>query len=516
MPLDPTSAAADGHVARDQGGHDPAPLAADWAWAAGLGPMPPTLAPQAPLPAPVTTRAGDLATTGSTLPEPGLPNAGGPDAAATAPNSTGHAGATIPTGAERSDEGPASAQSFKADAARQTLAGMPPQASLPPPIAEMPRNGAAAPAVAGMVSAATDTAASAATAAIAGALPSAPPLPGDAQGGRIGTGPAADPFATMRDQSGSTHATRLGSGMEDTDAGFTAASLTEAASPPIRPGDGGPGDGRPVAGRPGDGGWGDGDPGNGQTGNGQLGSGQLGSGQLGSGIADIDQRANGDAGGMAAGDGMGTIAGGQPAPTISGPTTTGPGSTAATGAVPAEPPLADQIRPALVRLEAGADGTQRVTIRLRPVELGQVEIRIQHEANARTQVHVLVERPETLALLRRDQAALEQALDQAGITAESRAVLLELTPADTRPVQAATAASPGGAPPSPDAQAAQARSTEAGLTGRGHQGAEDDDAGAYQPPPHGSGRERTGAGPIETATDPRRPGWRRVGLDITA
>jgi hypothetical protein len=55
-------------------------------------------------------------------------------------------------------------------------------------------------------------------------------------------------------------------------------------------------------------------------------------------------------------------------------------------------------------------------VALEPPELGRVEVRIARGADGDT-VRILAERPETLALLQRDQRELGRALDQAGVQA---------------------------------------------------------------------------------------------------
>ncbi len=91
----------------------------------------------------------------------------------------------------------------------------------------------------------------------------------------------------------------------------------------------------------------------------------------------------------------------------------------------ASPSLYPQISPALVSLAAGSAGTQRLTLRLDPVELGLVEIRIERIPNAPPEVSITANRPETLLLLQRDHHQLQKALDQAGIPAEGRLVTFQ-------------------------------------------------------------------------------------------
>ncbi len=205
--------------------------------------------------------------------------------------------------------------------------------------------------------------------------------------------------------------------------------------------------------------------------------------------------------------------GGEPAPSAAPPTQASPtqAPAAASSTEPASAPdapapsrLAEQIAPAIIRLDSAPGGTQRLTIRLDPVELGQLEIRIERSDDSATKVQVLVERPETLALLRRDQPALERALDQAGMAADQRDVILQLAPAEFRPTP-----EPRSTPqPSPDFMAQT-----------GNQGGNNpagDDPGRTPRQPAGRGHPGgTGADPgIEPGRRP--PVGRRMGLDITA
>ena len=111
------------------------------------------------------------------------------------------------------------------------------------------------------------------------------------------------------------------------------------------------------------------------------------------------------------------------------------------GSMPA--PIYPQIAPALVSLAGGSAATQRLTVRLDPVELGLVEIRIERTENAPPEVSITADRPETLLLLQRDHRQLQKALDQAGIPAEGRLVTFQ-----------SGAVHPGGMGSNPDGQTA--------------------------------------------------------------
>jgi hypothetical protein len=101
-----------------------------------------------------------------------------------------------------------------------------------------------------------------------------------------------------------------------------------------------------------------------------------------------------------------------------------PAPAPATPSPPASP--ANQVAPALMSLATSASGTQSLTLRLEPNDLGTVQVRIDRPIDAPAHVDVSVSRPETLTLLLRDQAQLQHTLDQAGVPAEGRTLSLHL------------------------------------------------------------------------------------------
>jgi len=85
---------------------------------------------------------------------------------------------------------------------------------------------------------------------------------------------------------------------------------------------------------------------------------------------------------------------------------------------PHSSPPVRQLAPVVVSV-AIAGGTARLSVTLEPAELGRVEISVERGAAA-AEIRILAERPETLALLQRDQRELDRALGQAGIGPEER------------------------------------------------------------------------------------------------
>ena len=147
---------------------------------------------------------------------------------------------------------------------------------------------------------------------------------------------------------------------------------------------------------------------------------------------------------------------------------------------------ASQVAPALLSLATSTAGTQRLTLRLEPAELGTVQVRIDRPAEAPARVQISVSRPETLTLMLRDQAQLQHTLDQAGVPAEGRTVSFQFTGQD-----------------------ADSLSRQAG--GFGHSAANG------QTPRNGA----TAGDAAKPDDDVKLPSpsplrWQRVGLDITA
>ncbi|WP_421758971.1 flagellar hook-length control protein FliK [Devosia sp.] len=60
-------------------------------------------------------------------------------------------------------------------------------------------------------------------------------------------------------------------------------------------------------------------------------------------------------------------------------------------------------------------GNSRFQIRLDPAELGRIDVRLDVDKDGTVNARMFVERPETLDLMQRDQRALQQALQQAGL-----------------------------------------------------------------------------------------------------
>ncbi len=140
---------------------------------------------------------------------------------------------------------------------------------------------------------------------------------------------------------------------------------------------------------------------------------------------------------------------------------------------------------ALVQIAPAPGGIQRITVRLDPVELGALNVRIERKRDGPAQVTIEASRPETLALIRQDQPALHRALDAAGLPAEGRIIVLQQAPPESG---RASSTGPGG-----------------GSGGSAHGGAGGGPGSGSSPP----GEQQQGRTPRSTA-------WLRAGLDITA
>lgn len=104
----------------------------------------------------------------------------------------------------------------------------------------------------------------------------------------------------------------------------------------------------------------------------------------------------------------------------------------------APPPTAQASRPppvpthvvaeqVAVNIQRGlAQGQDRITVQLRPHELGRVEIKMEMTHDGKMTAVVSAERPETLDMLRQDSRSLLQSLADAGITADESGLSFQL------------------------------------------------------------------------------------------
>jgi uncharacterized membrane protein YgcG len=165
---------------------------------------------------------------------------------------------------------------------------------------------------------------------------------------------------------------------------------------------------------------------------------------------------------------------------------------------------AGQIAPALVALAHAPDGAQRMTLRLQPSELGQVEIRIDRPAEGPARVEITVERPETLTLLLRDQPQLQRALDHAGVPPEGRSLTFHIVASEP----------PSNAGSQADNNPAGSNLANGSPTWSGPGG--DNGGSGGNAARQGTGESGGGGGNGLPDPDQPVPHWLRAGLDITA
>lgn len=109
-----------------------------------------------------------------------------------------------------------------------------------------------------------------------------------------------------------------------------------------------------------------------------------------------------------------------------GSTTSAAARVAAPITRPTVPPrvLTEQI--AVQVQKAVAQGQDRITIQLKPADLGRVEIKLDVMQDGRVAATIVADRPETLDLLQRDARGLQQALQDAGLKANSGSLSFNL------------------------------------------------------------------------------------------
>ncbi|CAK0743988.1 flagellar hook-length control protein FliK [uncultured Gammaproteobacteria bacterium] len=72
------------------------------------------------------------------------------------------------------------------------------------------------------------------------------------------------------------------------------------------------------------------------------------------------------------------------------------------------------------------NGNNRITMQLRPEELGRIDIRLEIARDGRVSAMIAVERPQTLEMLQKDSKSLERALQGAGLQADSGSLSFSL------------------------------------------------------------------------------------------
>lgn len=172
-------------------------------------------------------------------------------------------------------------------------------------------------------------------------------------------------------------------------------------------------------------------------------------------------------------------------------------------------PAAEQVSPALLTLAKTIDGSQQMTVRLQPVELGMVQVRIARAVSGETQIEITAEKTDTLLALERDQPQLHRTLDEAGIPAAGRTMTFHA--AQPAPASASSNGSGSGSSQQGSATRGTAGNTDLGGSSGGRASYP-----ARKPNTYSSGRQSIGS--IESANANLATATKsyRVGLDITA
>jgi flagellar hook-length control protein FliK len=115
------------------------------------------------------------------------------------------------------------------------------------------------------------------------------------------------------------------------------------------------------------------------------------------------------------------------APMVAGaPNGIGDAAAAARPAASSAPPGVPVAGIAVEIATRGAEGKRRFEIRLDPPDLGRIDVRLDFGRDGQVTSRLVVERVETLDLLRRDAHTLEQALHSAGLRTDGGALQFSL------------------------------------------------------------------------------------------
>ena len=87
-------------------------------------------------------------------------------------------------------------------------------------------------------------------------------------------------------------------------------------------------------------------------------------------------------------------------------------------------PATNQVFVQLTR--AVQNGENKITIQLRPEELGRVEVKLDIAGDGRVKAMVMADKPETLDLLQRDSRTLERALQESGLKPDNNSLSFNL------------------------------------------------------------------------------------------
>tara|TARA_Y100001934_G_scaffold255213_1_gene321976 strand:- start:101 stop:2437 length:2337 start_codon:yes stop_codon:yes gene_type:complete len=104
--------------------------------------------------------------------------------------------------------------------------------------------------------------------------------------------------------------------------------------------------------------------------------------------------------------------------------TTNTNSTAPTVQKPIAQPASNQVFVQLTK--AVQNGQNKITVQLRPEELGRVEVKLDIGGDGKVKAMVMADKPETLDLLQKDSRILERALQDAGLKTDNNSLSFNL------------------------------------------------------------------------------------------
>ena len=87
------------------------------------------------------------------------------------------------------------------------------------------------------------------------------------------------------------------------------------------------------------------------------------------------------------------------------------------------PPVQQQV--AVHIRNAASEGVDKISVQLRPEHLGRVDVKLEISHDGRVQGVIQADTRETLDMLRQDSRALQQALKDAGLNADSQSFTFE-------------------------------------------------------------------------------------------
>jgi hypothetical protein len=197
-----------------------------------------------------------------------------------------------------------------------------------------------------------------------------------------------------------------------------------------------------------------------------------------------------------------------------------PATTPTAAPIVASPPAhhataAEQVTPALLTLARTAGGSQQITIRLQPGELGMVQVRIARALSGTTRIDVTADNPTTLLALQRDQPQLHRTLDAAGIPTAGRTIAFHVVPTAQA---AANGNSPGSWPSHGGSAPGSASRSQPGTTDTDGSAAGRDGHLAQERNIYSTSRRPspTSADAMPGASATPQARSNRIGLDITA